>query len=69
MQTNEENTLIPPCPSCGSDGSQREWKRTMAHGDTLRVESRAHRFLGAPVSSLVCKNCGYTMLFIDPRDF
>jgi hypothetical protein len=69
MQTNEQQAELPPCPACGGDGSEREWKRTIAHGDNLRVESHAHRFLGAQVSALTCRNCGYVMLFIDPKDF
>ncbi len=69
MQTNEQEETIPPCPSCGSDGSQREWKRTLAHENSLRVESEAHPFLGASVSALTCRNCGHIMLFISPEDF
>jgi hypothetical protein len=69
MQADEQQTELPSCPACGADGSQREWKRTIAHGENLRVESQAHRFMGTPVSALTCRNCGHVMLFINPKDF
>ena len=56
-----------PCPVCGADPSSRIWSQCLSYGLTIRSEK--HRINGSRATPLVCTQCGYVQLFVNPEDF
>ena len=68
MQANTTRR-IAKCPNCDADASYRTWENVNGTHGSLHITSDAHRFLGSKVKALVCKQCGYIQMFINPQDF
>jgi predicted RNA-binding Zn-ribbon protein involved in translation (DUF1610 family) len=61
-----DSTTTYPCPNC--QGQYRVWRDVITR-DGLCIRSDAHAIVGSPVQALVCTDCGYIQLFVDPQDF
>ena len=57
-----------PCPICGVGPEGRSW-RNFAGNSYTNILSDKHSVLGTRINPLVCSQCGYVQLFVDPRDF
>jgi hypothetical protein len=60
---------IQKCPNCEADPRYRIWENIHGVHGPISVTSDSHRFMGSNVKALVCKQCGYIQLFINPKDF
>lgn len=69
MDQNTYTSPVPqlPCPVCGAPPTEREWQRFVSN-DT-RIISEKHSVLGSNVIPLICTQCGFVQLFVDPQDF
>lgn len=57
-----------PCPVCGAAPEARSWRNFVYAGYT-KIVSDKHSVFGTDVVPLVCSQCGYVQLFVDPQDF
>jgi hypothetical protein len=69
MDQNLYASTVPPlpCPVCGASPVEREWRRFLS-GYT-KILSEKHRIQGSNITPLVCTQCGFVQLFVDPQDF
>ena len=57
-----------PCPGCGAAPQYRKWSR-FVNSNYTHVISDKHTIAGSVMNPLVCTQCGYVQLFVDPTDF
>ncbi|MDQ2903406.1 MAG: hypothetical protein ABI456_16005 [Ktedonobacteraceae bacterium] len=66
-----------PCPNCGADAANRQRFKTVsnvANGGSLVIQLGVEKkllstsFISATASCLVCLQCGYVQLFVDPDE-
>lgn len=60
---------IQKCPNCEADPQYRIWENIHGVHGPIYVPSDAHRLVGSAIKALVCKQCGYIQLFMNPNDF
>ena len=56
------------CPVCGAEPQNRTWSRFVS-GNYTHIISEQHKIVGSILTPLVCTQCGYVQLFVDPNDF
>ena len=72
MDQNMYLSTVPPypCPVCSAPSEERGWQRFMGGDQTYtKILSEKHRFQGSIVRPLVCNQCGFVQLFVNPQDF
>ncbi len=60
--------LAQPCPVCNADPRYRRWSQ-FTQSQYTHVISPRHTVLGSTITPLVCTQCGYVQLFVNPEDF
>jgi len=70
LSQDNENWNIPsqPCPVCGASAESRIWSR-FANNAYTHIISKKHQIMGTITIPLVCTQCGFVQLFVDPTDF
>ncbi|MBA2393716.1 MAG: hypothetical protein H0V70_13345 [Ktedonobacteraceae bacterium] len=72
MDQNEYPTTVPqqPCPVCGVSSSERGWQQFLGKNQSYtKILSKKHHMQGSVVHPLVCYQCGFVQLFVNPQDF
>ncbi len=72
MDQNTYTSPLPqqPCPVCGAPSTERGWQRFLGGNQTYtKILSEKHHLQGSVVNPLVCYQCGFVQLFVDPQDF
>lgn len=59
---------LQPCPVCNADPEYRIWSK-FVNGSYTNIHSEKHKIIGSTPRPLVCTQCGYVQLFVDPEDF
>lgn len=62
------NIPLQPCPVCGANTEYRIWAK-FVNSSYTHIVSRKHHIVGSVTNPLVCTQCGYVQLFVDPEDF
>ena len=61
-----------PCPVCGASPEARSWRNFVGSNSGngyTNIISDKHSILGTRINPLVCSQCGYVQLFVNPQDF
>ena len=69
MDQNTYTATVPqqPCPVCSAPAIERGWQRFLS-GYT-NIISEKHHLQGSAMTPLVCYQCGFVQLFVNPQDF
>ena len=70
MDQNTYTAAVPqqPCPVCSAPATERSWQRFLSSTYT-HIISEKHHIQGSVVTPLVCSQCGFVQLFVNPEDF
>ncbi len=70
MDQNVYAPAVPqlPCPVCSAPPMEREWRSFVSSG-YIKIVSKRHSVIGSNVAPLICTQCGFVQLFVNPQDF
>ena len=68
MNDSQIQTVTQPCPVCGAEPQNRTWSK-LVYENYTKVRTPKHKMVGSSLTPLVCTQCGYVQLFVDPNDF